>query len=118
MSKFDTSIVDAISSTCDGDAKYNARYILTIYKQAAKPRPVTAIVILKNPASTCKDTIFFSTELDQIYDVDKTTTHVINTLFVKGIQTYYTFYNGKKKSNQLPTVSKAFYPIHGSKWEM
>lgn len=84
MSKFDTSIVDATSSTCDGDAKYNARYILTIYKQVAKPRPVTAIVILKNPASTCKDTIFFSTKLDQIYDVDKTTTHVINTLFAKG----------------------------------
>lgn len=59
MSKFDTSIVDATYSTCDGDAKYNARYILTIYNQEAKPQPVTAIVIMKNPASTCKDTMFF-----------------------------------------------------------
>ena len=117
MSKFDTSIVDATSSTCDGDAKYNARYILTIYKQVAKPRPVTAIVILKNPASTCKDTIFFSTKLDQIYDVDKTTTHVT-------IRFFFFFYKHiipfiiEKKSNQLPTVSKAVYPIHRSKWWM
>ena len=86
MSKFDTSVVDTNCSTCDGDAKYNARYTLTIYKRVAKSQPATAIVILKNPASTCKDTIFFSTNLNQIYDVDKTTTHVINTLFAQGLQ--------------------------------
>lgn len=86
MSKFDTSVVDTNCSTCDGDAKYNARYTLTIYKRAAKSQTATAIVILKNPASTCKDTIFFSTNLNQIYDVDKTTTHVINTLFAQGLQ--------------------------------
>lgn len=86
MSKFNTSIVDTNRSTCNGDAQYNARYTLTIYKQVAKPQSATAIVILKNPASTCKDTIFFSTNLNQIYDVDKTTTHVINTLFAQGLQ--------------------------------
>lgn len=85
MSKFDTRIVDINRSACDGDAKYNVRYTLTIYKQVSQQSLGTAIVILKNPASTCKDNIFFSTNLNQIYDVDKTTTHVVNTLFSKNL---------------------------------
>ena len=66
MSKFNTTYVDTMSSNCDGSINR------------------TAIVILKNPASTCKDHIFFSTSLSDVYDVDKTTSHIINTLFVNG----------------------------------
>lgn len=82
MSKFDTTYIDIKNSYCDGDAQYNVRYSLTLCKQVVQPTGKTAIVILKNPASTCKDYVFFSTSLQDIYDVDKTTTHIINTLFV------------------------------------
>ena len=81
MSKFNTTYVDTMSSSCDGDAKYNARYSLTLFRQGATSINRTAIVILKNPASTCKDHVFFSTSLKDVYDVDKTTSHIINTLF-------------------------------------
>ena len=84
MSKFNTTYVDTMSSNCDGDAKHNARYSLTLFRQGATSINRTAIVILKNPASTCKDHIFFSTSLSDVYDVDKTTSHIINTLFVNG----------------------------------
>ena len=84
MSKFDTTYIDIKNSYCDGDAQYNVRYSLTLCKQVVQPTGKTAIVILKNPASTCKDYVFFSTSLQDIYDVDKTTTHIINTLFVNG----------------------------------
>lgn len=48
MSKFDIDIVDATSSTCDGDAKYNARYILREYKH------IIPFIMEKNSLTNCR----------------------------------------------------------------
>ena len=81
MSKFDINIVDVNRTSFTGNAKYNARYSLTLYKKGAYSNPKTAIVILKNPASTCKSSLFFKVPISDVTDVDKTTIHLINKLF-------------------------------------
>ena len=84
MSKFDLAYIDIKNSSYDGDPKYNVRYSLTLCKHGVHQIGKTAIIILKKPASTCKSCIFYSTNLQDTYDVDKTTSHIINTLFVNG----------------------------------
>ena len=85
MSKFDGSKVNLSSASCVGSNIYNDRYSLTIplvnNKNEDKNEDKTVIVIMKNPASTARQNVFYKVGFSNITDVDKTTTKLINYLF-------------------------------------
>ena len=82
--QFDINEVDTDNSFCIGCKCYNSRYVLSLTNASSVLETEdTAIVILKNPASTCKSYIFWGTPMCDVCDVDKTTQHLINILFVK-----------------------------------
>ena len=81
MSKFDINLVDTAKISINGDSSLNDRYSLKI---PLKPNTTgkTAIVILKNPASSGKAALFFKNiSIGDVYDVDKTTTHITKLIF-------------------------------------
>ncbi len=81
MSKFDGSKVDVSGVSCVGSNIYNDRYSLTIPLLNNKNEVKTVIVIMKNPASTARQNVFYNVGFSNITDVDKTTTKLINYLF-------------------------------------
>lgn len=90
MARF-SSYVNPNNIQANGNATLNDRYYLELSKAPPNDpngnNPDTAIVILKNPASTVKSHFFYNIPYPHVYDVDTTTTHIINILFggVNGI---------------------------------
>ena len=82
--QFDINEVDTANSFCVGCKCYNSRYVLSLINaSSASEIKDTAIVILKNPASTCKSSIFLGTPMSDVCDVDRTTQHLISILFTR-----------------------------------
>lgn len=71
-------------SSCVGASSLNSRFLLEL--SFSKTNEQTAVVILMNPSSTAKETVFYDLPLANITDIDSTTYHIIDVLINKRIK--------------------------------
>ena len=84
MSHFNPNKVNLMNCFCFGNAHLNDRYSLTLDLNPTNSIGKEAIVIMKNPASTAKANVFHRVSFQNLCDVDRTTSRVINVIHMMG----------------------------------